>query len=110
MIEKNSNKNKINDYEIYELLKKIPIGKLTTYGDIAKHLGKPGQSRTIGKILNKNKNPINIPCHRVINSNGNLGGYKFGKELKKILLKREGMEISKDKIVNFNKFRENLEK
>ncbi|MDQ4072783.1 MAG: MGMT family protein [Thermoproteota archaeon] len=90
-------------------MRNIAWGKVTTYGDIARHLGKPSQSRTIGKILNNNKNPIGIPCHRVVKTNGSIGGYKFGIEFKKMLLKREGIEINnKNKVTNFEKIREEL--
>ncbi len=102
-------KAKIMEKEVYDIIKKIPSGRLTTYGDIAKFLGKPNHGRTIGKILNKNENPINIPCHRVVQTNGKIGGYKFGEELKKVLLKREGIKINGNNIINFNEVREKLE-
>ena len=57
------------------LLLKIPAGKVSTYGDLAKALGNPLASREIGKILGRNPNPIKVPCHRVVMSDGKVGGY-----------------------------------
>ncbi len=78
---------------VYGIVAQIPEGKVTTYGDIAKVLGHPHASRVVGRILNKNPNPILTPCHRVIRSNGNIGGYAFGKARKKELLKKEGLSL-----------------
>ena len=75
---------KAND--VYEVLVRIPEGRVTTYGDIARALGYPGASRAVGRILNMNPNPIVVPCHRVVMSNGRIGGYAFGKARKKKLL------------------------
>jgi methylated-DNA-[protein]-cysteine S-methyltransferase len=87
--------------DVYDILVKIPEGKVTTYGDIAKALGKPGASRAIGRILNKNPNPIVVPCHRVVMSDGSIGGYAFGKVRKKELLKKEGLRFAGDGIPDF---------
>jgi methylated-DNA-[protein]-cysteine S-methyltransferase len=102
-------KERIKEDEVYMILRSIEGGKVTTYGDIARHLGMPNQSRMIGKILNNNKNPINIPCHRVVKTNGSVGGYKFGTEFKKMLLKREGIDTNnKNKVIDFQRIREDL--
>jgi methylated-DNA-[protein]-cysteine S-methyltransferase len=90
---------------VYDIVAQIPEGKVTTYGDIAKALGHPGASRVIGRILNKNPNPILTPCHRVIKSNGNIGGYAFGKTRKKELLKKEGLRFIGDSTAEFAKYR-----
>ncbi|HZA47697.1 MAG TPA: MGMT family protein [Nitrososphaera sp.] len=95
---------------VYEIVAQIPEGKVTTYGDIAKALGHPGASRVIGRILNKNPNPILTPCHRVIKSNGNIGGYAFGKTRKKELLKKEGLRFIGDSTAEFAKYRISLRK
>ena len=95
---------------VYDIVDQIPEGKVTTYGDIAKALGHPGASRLIGRILNKNPNPILTPCHRVIKSNGNIGGYAFGKARKKELLKKEGLCFIGDSTAEFAKYRIPLQK
>jgi methylated-DNA-[protein]-cysteine S-methyltransferase len=96
--------------DVYDILVKIPEGKVTTYGDIAKALGKPGASRAIGRILNKNPNPIVVPCHRVVMSDGSIGGYAFGKIRKKELLKKEGLRFTGDGIPDFAACRVALDK
>ncbi|MEW6605083.1 MAG: MGMT family protein [Thermoproteota archaeon] len=96
--------------DVYDILVRIPEGKVTTYGDIAKALGHPGASRAIGRILNKNPNPIIVPCHRVVMSDGSIGGYAFGKVRKKELLKKEGLRFSGDGIPDFASCRVELEK
>ncbi len=77
--------------KVYEVVKKIPKGKVLTYKEIAKKAGNEKASRAVGNILNKNFNP-DIPCHRVIRSDGKLGGYNKGVEKKKEILKKEGYE------------------
>ena len=75
--------------KVYEIVKRIPKGKVLTYKKIAKLAGKPRAWRAVGNILNKNPNPKIIPCHRVIKSNGEIGGYKDGTKKKISLLKSE---------------------
>lgn len=91
--------------QVYDILIQIPEGKVTTYGDIAKALGHPRASRQIGRILNKNPSPIFVPCHRVIMSDGSIGGYAFGKARKKELLKKEGLCFNGDNTIDFAKCR-----
>ena len=95
---------------VYRLVSSIPEGKISTYKDIAVAVGMPKASRLIGKILNRNPNPIVVPCHRVVRSNGSIGGYRFGTKMKVELLKKEGIVIDEYnmKIVDFNKVRFNL--
>ena len=95
---------------VYGIVTQIPEGKVTTYGDIAKALGHPHASRVVGRILNKNPNPILTPCHRVIKSNGNIGGYAFGKARKKELLKKEGVSFTGDSTTELGKYRMPLHK
>ncbi|AIS53395.1 methylated-DNA--protein-cysteine methyltransferase Ogt [Thermoanaerobacter kivui] len=71
----------------------IPYGVVRTYGQIAKLIGKPNAQRAVGQALNKNPIPIVIPCHRVIGSNGSLTGFGGGIEIKKFLLRHEGVEV-----------------
>ncbi|MDQ3848491.1 MAG: MGMT family protein [Thermoproteota archaeon] len=91
--------------EVYNIVSRIPEGKVTTYGDIAKALGHPRASRAIGRILNRNPNPILTPCHRVIKSDGKIGGYAFGKMRKKELLKKEGLFFIGDTAAAFSDYR-----
>lgn len=79
--------------KVYEVVKKIPRGKVLTYKEVAKRAGKPLATRAVGNILNKNYNP-KIPCHRVICSDGKIGGYNRGANRKKQLLKSEGVNLS----------------
>ncbi len=75
--------------KIFEAVKKIPKGKTKTYKEIAIMAGKPKAWRAVGNILNKNFNP-EIPCHRVICSDGEIGGYnRGGSKRKKFLLRQE---------------------
>jgi methylated-DNA-[protein]-cysteine S-methyltransferase len=84
------------------LTKKIPRGRVTTYGEIARIL-KTG-SRAVGGALHKNPHPIRTPCHRVVKSDGSLGGYSGGVKKKITLLKKEGIKIENSKVVNFNHY------
>ena len=90
---------------VYAALMHIPRGKVATYGDIARIIGRPGASRAVGRILNKNPNPVVVPCHRVVMSDGSLGGYAFGKSRKKELLESEGLHFDGDNLVGFKKCR-----
>jgi methylated-DNA-[protein]-cysteine S-methyltransferase len=104
-------KQQLQASDVYDILCKIPEGKVTTYGDIAKVLGSPRASRAIGRILKRNPNPIVVPCHRVVMSSGQIGGYAFGKAIKRKLLMKEGISFSSHGIVeNFAGLRINLEK
>lgn len=69
------------------------MGKVLSYKKVAELAGRPRAFRAVGNILNKNPDLRNIPCHRVIKSNGRVGGYKFGAKKKIALLKREGEVI-----------------
>lgn len=74
--------------KVLEVVSKIPKGKTLTYKEVSKLAGSEKAFRAVGNILNKNHNP-NIPCHRVIRSDGKTGGYNRGEELKKKILKQE---------------------
>lgn len=74
--------------KVLEIVKKIPKGKTLTYSQVAKKAGSPRAFRAVGNILNKNYDS-SIPCHRVIRSDGSLGGYNRGEEKKRELLKKE---------------------
>lgn len=75
--------------KVFEVVRKIPRGKVLTYQEVARLAGSPRAFRAVGNILTTNYNP-EIPCHRVIRSDGGMGGYNRGIEKKKQLLKEEG--------------------
>lgn len=75
--------------KVYEVVKKIPEGKTLSYKEVAKKAGSEKAFRAVGNILNKNYDP-SIPCHRVIKTNGQLGGYNRGSANKKKILLKEG--------------------
>lgn len=98
----------IKNEDVYDLLQKIPEGKVTTYGDLARALGNPSASRIIGRILGQNPNPIRVPCHRVVMSDGKLGGYRYGTNKKKELLEKEGLSFTNEVVSDFKKIRISL--
>jgi methylated-DNA-[protein]-cysteine S-methyltransferase len=71
-------------------LARVPYGQVTTYGALAKQVGKPHAARAIGGAMNRNPIPIVLPCHRVVGANGKLVGYAGGLERKALLLRLEG--------------------
>ena len=79
--------------------RKIPYGKTTTYGHLAKKAGSPKAARAVGRIMAANPISLVIPCHRVVGSNGSLTGYGGGLDMKKRLLAMEGVEIMKERVV-----------
>ena len=101
-------KRVLKNEDVYELLLKIPAGKVTTYGDLAKALGNPSASRIVGRILGQNPNPIKVPCHRVVMSDGKLGGYAYGTAKKRGLLEKEGLSFTNGIVSDFTKIRISL--
>ena len=81
--------------KVWNYLKKIPKGKVKTYLEVAKAIGKPKAFRAVANAIGKNPYPPEIPCHRVIRSDGSLGGYsgKGGIKTKRELLKYEKVSI-----------------
>ena len=82
---------------VWNEIKKIPKGEVRTYKEIAFSIGKPNSARAVANACGKNPKPIEIPCHRVIRSDGYLGGYsaKGGIPRKRKLLKKEGIFINR---------------
>jgi methylated-DNA-[protein]-cysteine S-methyltransferase len=101
----NLTQNTIKDSDVYDLLLKIPAGKVSTYGDLAKALGNPLASREIGRILGRNPNPIKVPCHRVVMSDGKAGGYAYGSDRKRELLEEEGISFDNGIVSDFKTVR-----
>lgn len=75
--------------KVYRIIKKIPRGEVMTYKEVARAIGRPRAYRAVGNALNKNTD-LAVPCHRVIRSDGKVGGYRRGTKKKIELLKSEG--------------------
>lgn len=86
---------------VWEALRAIPCGETRSYGDLAKGFGTPGAARAIGGANGANRIAVLIPCHRVIAADGTLGGYAWGLEVKRELLRREGVAVSHVQAVLF---------
>jgi O-6-methylguanine DNA methyltransferase len=82
--------------KVFKIVSKVPIGKVTTYKSVAEKAGTG--PRAVGKIMNTNPDTKRVPCHRVIMSDGSIGGYATGVEKKIKLLRSEGVEIKNGKI------------
>lgn len=92
--------------KVYEAVKKIPKGKVATYGQIAHAVGTPRAARQVGWALHVNPEPGIIPCHRVVNRMGRLApAFAFGGEKTQAsLLRAEGVEVSEEYIVDLTKY------
>ena len=90
---------------VYDLLKTIPPGRVATYGQIAHHLGNPRLARAVGNILHKNPDPSTLPCHRVVNSKGEVSSaFAFGgSTAQRQLLEAEGVAFNQQGRVNLEK-------
>ncbi len=86
----------------YKILRKVPKGKVTTYKVIAHALHSKAY-RAVGTAMNKNPHAPQVPCHRVVNSDGRIGGFAHGTKKKKTILEKEGVIIVNGKI-NLKKF------
>ena len=91
--------------KVYDIVKQIPRGKVTTYGAIARLTGNPRMSRQVGWALHVNPQPYVVPCHRVVNRNGKLSGaFAFGgMDVQRNLLIDEGVEFIDDDTVDLAK-------
>jgi methylated-DNA-[protein]-cysteine S-methyltransferase len=84
--------------KVLKLVAMVPKGKVTTYKELARAMGNPRAYRAVANALARNPFPVKIPCHRVVRSNGEVGGYRFGTKQKVKLLLREGIIIENGKI------------
>ena len=89
--------------KVWDLTKRIPKGKVTTYKEIANRL-KTKAYRAVGNAMNKNPYAPKVPCHRVINSDGYIGQFAKGIKAKMRMLKSEGIFIDKDNFVDLKKY------
>ena len=94
---------------VYDKLLEVPKGKVTTYRDLAHAIG-TGAYRAVGMALNKNPFAPRVPCHRVVNSDGRLGGFASGCDHKIGLLSQEGVLVKNDRIENFQSVRYTFQK
>lgn len=92
--------------KVYEFLKTVPRGNVTTYGRIALYLGNRNLSRAVGNILHHNPDPGGIPCHRVVNSRGRVSpNFAFGGgAAQRLLLEQEGIVFEPDGTVDLEKY------
>ncbi len=86
------------DEKCYSFLKKVPKGKVTTYLEIAHAVGNPLASRAVGNAMKRNPYAPKAPCHRVVRSDGKVGGFALGNIKKIEILRKEGIEIDNDRI------------
>jgi methylated-DNA-[protein]-cysteine S-methyltransferase len=94
-------------HAVLAVVRRIPVGHVATYGDVAEAAGRPGAARAVGNIMRDCGRP-DIPCHRVVAAAGKLGGYGGNIELKRALLRAEGLQVSTSTIRNFNAHRARL--
>src|SRR5438128_8032030 len=85
---------------VLSLVRRIPAGRVSTYGDVAAMAGQPRASRAVGNIM-RNCSDSSVPCHRVIAAGGKLGGYGRDLHLKRALLLAEGVLVSRGSVRDF---------
>ena len=92
--------------KIYTVVKTIPRGRVSTYGQVASLAGNPHWARVVGYALQNNTDPSTIPCHRVVNRDGNVAGaFVFGgADAQRALLESEGIEFNADGRVDLDKY------
>ena len=91
--------------DVYEVVRQIPVGRVTSYGAIASFLGTKGSARMVGYAMNASHDAGNVPAHRVVNRNGMLTGKNhFGDPAQmQRLLEEEGVRVKDDRIIHFEK-------
>ena len=82
--------------KVWEMLLTIPMGELTSYGRVAQKIDKPKASRAVGAAIGSNPVAFLIPCHRVIQTSGNLGGYMWGNTRKSAIIGWEASKVSSE--------------
>lgn len=85
---------------VLSVVGRIPVGRVATYGDVAEAAGHPRAARAVGNIMRTSGRP-DLPCHRVVAAAGRLGGYGGNLELKRALLRAEGLHVTGSTIRNF---------
>lgn len=79
--------------QVWEAARTIPWGETRSYQWVASHIGKPRAARAVGQALGQNPLPLIVPCHRVLTTDGKLGGFTGGLDMKRLLLKTEGVDV-----------------
>lgn len=92
-----NDKKKTFREKVLGVVAKIPQGRVLSYGEVARRAGNPKASRAVGNIMNKNRDP-KVPCHRVVRSDGSVGGFAYGSAKKIAILKKEGVAIKGGKV------------
>ncbi len=88
--------------QCYQTLKdKVPAGRVISYGGLAQLIGHPKAHRAVGSAMNKNPFAPEVPCHRVVKSNGSLGKFALDIQIKIKRLQKEGVQVLNNKIVDF---------
>jgi methylated-DNA-[protein]-cysteine S-methyltransferase len=83
---------------VLERVAEVPPGRVVTYKELARAVGFPQAWRAVANVLASNPRPVEIPCHRVVRSDGKIGGYRFGARHKRKLLAEEGIEIKNGRV------------
>jgi O-6-methylguanine DNA methyltransferase len=86
--------------KVLSTVRRIPAGRVSTYGDVAQLAGRPGAARAVGNIM-RDCRAKDVPCHRVVAAAGRLGGYGGATALKRALLQAEGIVVRGERIRNF---------
>jgi O-6-methylguanine DNA methyltransferase len=89
---------------VLSVVRRIPVGRVATYGDVAALAGRPGAARAVGNIMRQCSRP-DVPCHRVIAAGGLLGGYGGHEGLKRSLLVAEGLRVRGNRLLDFARVR-----
>jgi len=89
---------------VLSIVRRIPAGRVVTYGDVARIAGHPGAARAVGNVM-RNCNRPDVPCHRVIAAGGRLGGYGGREVLKRALLVAEGVRVAGMRVRSLSRFR-----
>ncbi len=89
---------------VLTVVRRIPVGRVATYGDVARLAGRPGAARAVGNIM-RGCSISGVPCHRVVAAGGRIGGYGGNEHLKKALLRAEGLRVSGSRILSFAAYR-----
>lgn len=92
------------EYQVLKFVRRIPAGRVSTYRSLARAIGQPRAARAVGNALKKNPRLVTTPCHRVVRSNGAVGGYRQGTRRKAALLRAEGVSLDgHNKVIDFNR-------
>src|SRR5512144_2823090 len=89
---------------VLSIVRRIPPGRVVTYGDVARIAGRPGAARAVGNIM-RGCSVAGVPCHRVVAAGGRIGGYGGNERLKKALLLAEGLPVAGNRIRRFDTYR-----